>query len=313
MSSPRAAAFVALMFALGAALDRSSRAVLKELPLPWLVATLHFGAGLLWIFPAWTIGMRQTPRLTETQKKRVAPLAFLHATGHLCMLGVLGTGSLAITHVFQATEPVMVSAMSWAAGEESGQQHLVSWLALLLLMAGVLVTFREGVTAEPWIANLIAACSAVISSARTAFSDQVMLEEAVALKGQMCSVVFVSGTLVLLPFAVIMEGAQVSDQWDTASASVGGSTALIVKLVQGGTLLYMWSECLFGLIEETGPVTTAVAVAVRPVAVYAFCGTFLGGGWTTFGVGGACITSLGTGLFAYASHRFVLKPPRSKQ
>lgn len=36
-----------------------------------------------------------------------------------------------------------------------------------------------------------------------------MLEEAVALKGQMCSVVFVSGTLVLLPFAVIMEGAQV--------------------------------------------------------------------------------------------------------
>ena len=39
--------------------------------------------------------------------------------------------------------------------------------------------------------------------------NQVMLEEAAALKGQMCSVVFVSGTLVLLPFAVIMEGAQV--------------------------------------------------------------------------------------------------------
>lgn len=32
----------------------------------------------------------------------------------------------------------------------------------------------------------------------------------------------------------------------------------------------MWSECLFGLIEESGAVTAAVAVAVRPVAVYAF-------------------------------------------
>ena len=53
MSTPKAAAFVALMFALGAALDKSSQAVLKELPLPWVVATLHFGAGLLWIFPAW--------------------------------------------------------------------------------------------------------------------------------------------------------------------------------------------------------------------------------------------------------------------
>lgn len=40
---------------------------------------------------------------------------------------------------------------------------------------------------------------------------------------------------------------------------------------------------------------------------------FLGGGWTTWGVAGACLTSLGTGLFAYASHRFVLKPPKSKQ
>ena len=53
MSSPKAAAFVVLMFALGAALDRSSQAALRELPLPWVVATLHFGAGLLWIFPAW--------------------------------------------------------------------------------------------------------------------------------------------------------------------------------------------------------------------------------------------------------------------
>lgn len=53
MSSAKAAAFVALMFALGAALDRSSQEALKELPLPWVVATLHFGAGLLWIFPAW--------------------------------------------------------------------------------------------------------------------------------------------------------------------------------------------------------------------------------------------------------------------
>ena len=49
----KAAAFVALMFALGAAQDKTSQAALKDLPLPWVVATLHFGAGMLWIFPAW--------------------------------------------------------------------------------------------------------------------------------------------------------------------------------------------------------------------------------------------------------------------
>ena len=39
-----------------------------------------------------------------------------------------------------------------------------------------------------------------------------MKEEAIALKGQLCSVVFVSGCLILVPFAIIMEGAQVQNR-----------------------------------------------------------------------------------------------------
>lgn len=48
-------------------------------------------------------------------------------------------------------------------------------------------------------------------SALPAFSAcrKVMRGEVVALKGQLCSVVFVSGCLVLLPFAIVMEGSQV--------------------------------------------------------------------------------------------------------
>lgn len=61
---------------------------------------------------------------------------------------------------------------------------------------------------------------------------------------------------------------QVVGQWERAAAAVGNA-ALIVRLVQGGTLFYMWSECLFGLVEEIGPLAATVAVAVRPVAVYA--------------------------------------------
>ena len=61
---------------------------------------------------------------------------------------------------------------------------------------------------------------------------------------------------------------QVVGQWERAAAAVGNAV-LIVRLVQGGTLFYMWSECLFGLVEEVGPLAATVAVAVRPVAVYA--------------------------------------------
>lgn len=79
MSSPKAAAFVALMFALGTALDRSSQAALEELPLPWVVATLHFGAGLLWIFPAW---VRRENR--KTDRRRVVVVVSMRF--HLCLL-----------------------------------------------------------------------------------------------------------------------------------------------------------------------------------------------------------------------------------
>lgn len=53
MSTTKAAVFMAFMFALAVAQDRISQAALKDLPLPWILATLHFGAGMLWVFPAW--------------------------------------------------------------------------------------------------------------------------------------------------------------------------------------------------------------------------------------------------------------------
>lgn len=53
MGTGKATAYVVLMFALSAAQDNHTQAALRDLPLPWVVATLHFGAGLLWIFPAW--------------------------------------------------------------------------------------------------------------------------------------------------------------------------------------------------------------------------------------------------------------------
>lgn len=100
MSSVKAAAFVALMFALGAALDRSSQAALKELPLPWVVATLHFGAGMLWIFPAWvreTEGdaeaakcwSRFTPACVRSDFFSVLRVSYVIAAGFLCWFAAM--------------------------------------------------------------------------------------------------------------------------------------------------------------------------------------------------------------------------------
>lgn len=71
------------------------------------------------------------------------------------------------------------------------------------------------------------------------------------------------------PFSQTTAVCQVVKVWERAAIDVGGS-ALLLKLIKGGTFLYMWSECFFGLLEEAGPAVAAVAVAVRPVAVSAF-------------------------------------------
>ena len=73
MNKAKAAAFVALMFILGAAQDKTSQAALKDLPLPWVVATLHFGAGMLWVFPAWV----STRHVETWYEKTVACQGFL--------------------------------------------------------------------------------------------------------------------------------------------------------------------------------------------------------------------------------------------
>lgn len=309
MGTGKATAYVVLMFALSAAQDNHTQAALRDLPLPWVVATLHFGAGLLWIFPAWAVGLRQTPCLNDIQKKRVAPVAFLHAAGYVCSLGVLGAGSLVASHGFQGLEPAAVSFMSWLGAEKA--EHFVAKLALVPLMVGVAITFREGFlrSTEACLGGL---CMSLLCGARTAFSSKVMTDDAVAFKGQMCSVIFVSGCLVLLPFAVVMEGAQVVGLWERAAANVG-SSVLIIRLVKGGTLFYMWSECLFGLLEQTGPAVVALVIAVRPVAVYAFCAAFLGTGWTTAGGVGTVLTLLGAAMFYVSKHKYTLKPQRTKQ
>lgn len=58
-----------------------------------------------------------------------------------------------------------------------------------------------------------------------------MTEEAIALKGQLCSVVFVSGCLVLVPFAVVMEGSQVKHAFFVC-VFVCGLLAVVVVVVE---------------------------------------------------------------------------------
>lgn len=83
---------------------------------------------------------------------------------------------------------------------------------------------------------------------------QVMIDDAVAFKGQLCSVMFVSGCLILLPFAVVMEGALVRGR--------GYSRADVVDRVLGCRRVHIPLVSSPGRNSVLGQCTAIVSVVI---------------------------------------------------
>ncbi|GMH61776.1 hypothetical protein TrRE_jg758, partial [Triparma retinervis] len=82
-----------------------NKKVMNAYPLPFTMATIQLGAGLLWILPVWFLGFRPKPVLTTSEIKTLAPIAFFHTIGHTMTVVSLGAGAVSFTHIVKAAEP----------------------------------------------------------------------------------------------------------------------------------------------------------------------------------------------------------------
>eukprot|EP00964_Phaeocystis_antarctica_P153858 scaffold122294_cov63-Phaeocystis_antarctica.AAC.3 len=73
--------FFLLWYVLNVMYNESNMTVLKVLGLPWSLAALQLGLGLLYVVPKWATGLGKVPRLSQANLKAIAPIAMIHGAG----------------------------------------------------------------------------------------------------------------------------------------------------------------------------------------------------------------------------------------
>ena len=95
-----------MWYALNVVYNDTNKTVLKVLDLPWTMAALQLGLGLLYVVPKWMTGLGKTPKLTLENLKTACPVGFIHGAGQCVTVLSLGAGSLAFVNVVKSLEPL---------------------------------------------------------------------------------------------------------------------------------------------------------------------------------------------------------------
>lgn len=95
-------------YGFNAAYNVYNQLVKDDLPFPFFAATAQLAIGLIYAFPVWILGLRETPRLTSSDIFRLLPIAALNALGHVTgVIAMFQKGGGSFTHVIKASEPVV--------------------------------------------------------------------------------------------------------------------------------------------------------------------------------------------------------------
>jgi len=97
--------FFAIWYVINVIYNDMNKTVLKVLNLPWTIAALQLGLGLLYVGPLWLTGIKSAPRLNSSNLGTIAPIALIHGLGQCVTVLSLGAGSLAFVNVVKALEP----------------------------------------------------------------------------------------------------------------------------------------------------------------------------------------------------------------
>ena len=86
--------FFLIWYAINVIYNDMNKTVLKVLDLPWTMACLQLGLGLLYVGPLWLTGLKKAPRLSAANLGTISPIALIHGLGQCVTVMSLGAGSV---------------------------------------------------------------------------------------------------------------------------------------------------------------------------------------------------------------------------
>ena len=95
-SSAKILIFFLIWYAINVIYNDMNKTVLKVLDLPWTMACLQLGLGLLYVGPLWLTGLKKAPRLSADNLATISPIALIHGLGQCVTVMSLSAGSVAL-------------------------------------------------------------------------------------------------------------------------------------------------------------------------------------------------------------------------
>ncbi|CAM9882622.1 unnamed protein product [Ectocarpus sp. 6 AP-2014] len=280
-----------------------NKATLNRMNIPWILSTVQLAVGAVYVSLIWALGVRKAPKLSGDNLKAVLPLAALHTTSHIAAVVGLSAGAIGFVQIVKAGEPLFTALFSALF---LGQIFaLPVYAALLPVVGGVAIASLKELSFT-WLAfggamtsNVAAASRGVLAKASM---DKPKGENMDA--GNLYGVMTILATIMLAPFAWLVEGKQVQGLYDAAIAAGHTKKTLAKGALLSGIFFYLYNEVAFYCLDAIHPVTHAVANTVKRVFLIGVSILVFGHKLTPLGSIGSAVAIAGVLLYSLAKQKF---------
>uniref|UniRef100_A0A7S3EMW8 Sugar phosphate transporter domain-containing protein n=2 Tax=Rhodosorus marinus TaxID=101924 RepID=A0A7S3EMW8_9RHOD len=279
-----------------------NKKLLKMFPLYTTVTLFQFGMGALVAIVLWATGVHKMHKATKAELKSIYPLALSHLLGNILTNVSLRQMAVSFTHTIKAGEPFFSVALSkiFVPGTAF---HPAVYASLLPIVAGVTLASANEVSFN-WLGFGTAMSSNIAFQSRNVLSKKCMQDvkmDNLNLFGYISMLSF----LTLLPFTLILEGAQYASVFGGAAGAGASGLGLLATLCICGFLHFLYNQFSYVVLQRVNPVTHSVGNTMKRVAVIVSSIVVFKNEVTTLNKIGTAIAIFGVGLYSQVKR---LKP-----
>ena len=287
-----------------------NKKTLSCFPYPWLLSWIQIAVGAVFMLLCWRFGIFKAPEggFTKEKMKALIPTSALHLIAHVSACASYNLASVSFMQVVKAAEPacsVILLTLFFGA-----RYSKLVWLTLIPIVGGVMA----GSTSEinfSMAAFLLAMTSNVACALRGVTSKNVQNE--IGLKGiNLYAGIAIVSSVMLLPAALIVEGASLGAAFSAAPALLKAKGILLFGMFPVGFMMYLfvgsmfyhlYNQTSYQALAELSPLSHSVANTVKRVVIIVASVAVFRNPITPAGAVSAAVAIAGTCLYSIAQQK----------
>ena len=326
--------YLTLWYFFSAVYNIYNKKALNCLGLPWFVATVQMGTGLLLFTPLWLLKFREFPTSNFSELMEVfgymKSVALYQTLTHISGVIALGSGVVSFTQVIKASEPVFTAGISAIF-----LKQFLPWqvyTTLIPICVGVAVASTTEITFS-WYCLLAGISANIFAAARGVFGKTQMCGETSCLEQlspeNYYAILTIISFAMLMPAMAFIEGGQILAVLKGAYAYMKNSGGFVASIVQqpqlnalysrnhfqgllyslySGILFYLYNEVSFKALNKVHPVTHAVSNTVKRIVIILSSVIVFNNKMTLSGIFGTTLAISGVFLYSITQHLYKDKP-----